>query len=846
MRVSAQQFLPSGRYQQLGPDGAIQVPNPHERSRNGEPLFARSDRSFFEQRGESLRNTMKAIRRNSHGKDPLSPPHHSNEVSFFGFGEANSEIGVVGGAWRGILKRTVVFCMDDINALQLSRVLQLFLPFQTGYEAYILGQLIAALDSGITTNARSALDIAFRNRNVSRIVVQQMGARFDFVWHWCHQITRNRLYDSWGQLPLVGFTSFPATENFPSTRDHAFASIFRIVLGEGNWITRVVTQNRQGLVTTNPNNLAQNLAAESNGFELANRNQYGTHFGRTKTNAFRFHHRLPTDESIVRTFVASPSSTLVNNGVVHTVRQLAKHWHNMLYQQSGNFAHQRQEQLNPFEALRFHMPVLLLTLASLRGRNRWDGQVLGPFVRKLQLLMASDTTEHAKVLVRELQETIAPNVCAGVASILDPFLSWLDAIYLSCEVIQYEAEQIFAKVSSVDIGIRLGYDLITTMDWRIPSDKHLKAAIVAHIRGEQPKVPVNERRIRTALTLVTPRDKRTLMELIKNNLSQSKPAQLLLGRAKTLLQRELRREALNTTIQEASVGEPIRNAMELDRDQWYWLVDYPMNKKNPNGHDSGETDQPDKAIYRYHAKITGRDKHRFIHIDTGTERFVSMTDDSVTICTYKPVSEAISRAQKVFMTIELDHGKKFAYDAFMEFTFLRTALQRLIVLAQVHCEELDNARLNVLAEIQRSQLHQIGIHDLVPGQTYFAYNGRCKTYDPFVCKKQYEPSDPEWDRLGRTQLVRVPPQSVMVIGGGPTGLATTIHCLENCLVTGGVMKLLEARDAFQQGGATFERAQIVRLDARWIALLRYHLGTGFEDVYIPASGETDSQLGNTL
>lgn len=78
------------------------------------------------------------------------------------------------------------------------------------------------------------------------------------------------------------------------------------------------------------------------------------------------------------------------------------------------------------------------------------------------------------------------------------------------------------------------------------------------------------------------------------------------------------------------------------------------------------------------------------------------------------------------------------------------------------------------------------------------------------------------------------------------------------------MKLFEARDAFVKGGSTFERAQIVRLDARWIAMvsdlavacwerlvspslqLRYHLGTGFEDVFVPASGETDSQLGNTL
>jgi hypothetical protein len=75
---------------------------------------------------------------------------------------------------------------------------------------------------------------------------------------------------------------------------------------------------------------------------------------------------------------------------------------------------------------------------------------------------------------------------------------------------------------------------------------------------------------------------------------------------------------------------------------------------------------------------------------------------------------------------------------------------------------------------------------------------------------------------------------------------TTIHCLENVLFSGGMVRLYEARDTFVKGGSSFERAQIVRLDARWIAMLRYHLGTGFEDVFIPASGETDSQLGNTL
>jgi hypothetical protein len=328
--------------------------------------------------------------------------------------------------------------------------------------------------------------------------------------------------------------------------------------------------------------------------------------------------------------------------------------------------------------------------------------------------------------------------------------------------------------------------------------------------------------------LITPRDKRTLIELIKNGLVSSKPAQLLLGRAKTLLQRELRREVLNQTIRELSKGDSVT---ELGHDEWYWL----------EFADTGRA-----GVYIYDAKVTGRDQHRFLHVDTKFEMFMSLSDASVKCRTYVPVGEAISRAQRAYMNIELDHGKKFSFDAYMEFTFLRTALRRLIVISQVTCEELDNARLNVLAEVQRSNQAQVSIHNLEPGKTYYTYDAKRKEYVPFECVKEYTAADPEWKTLARTKIVRVPPQSIIVVGGGPAGLTAVIHCTEAVLMSGGVMKLHEARDAFTKGGSTFERAQIVRLDARWIAMLRYHLGTGYEDVYIPASGETDSQLGNTL
>lgn len=93
---------------------------------------------------------------------------------------------------------------------------------------------------------------------------------------------------------------------------------------------------------------------------------------------------------------------------------------------------------------------------------------------------------------------------------------------------------------------------------------------------------------------------------------------------------------------------------------------------------------------------------------------------------------------------------------------------------------------------------------------------------------------------------RCKPQNVTFLGGGPTGLLGAIHCVQNVLLSGGEVKVYEGRDAYDQEGSSFERAQIVRLDPRQIAMLRYHLGTGYEDVYVPCEGETDAHMGNTL
>jgi len=749
----------------------------------------------------------------------------------------HNEVDGLGRLWRSCLQHIIQLSIDEVNARRLTRALQLFLPFLTGYESFILSQVIQALDQigrnkqrfhnkhtrFHRKNLEIALRQAFRNRNVSRILVQSMRVRHDFLWHWSTMVTWNRWFDSWGQIPFFGFTSFPATENFPSTRNHALASMFRVLLGPGNWLTRVVTGGREALITDNPEVTAQNLAAESNGFELANRNQFGTYVGRQKLNQFRIAHRLPIDESIVRSFVAQPMATLINNGVVHVLRQLAKHWNNILSQECGGFSHQRMEQLDPFEMLRLHIPEVLLVLSSLRGRNRWDANVLGLVIRKLQNLKQSSTTKDAQYLILELQTTIVSFVCAGIPSMVNPFQQWLQAIGLACQKIEQEAAQVKNLVLSASKGIQLGYDLFTQVSWQIPSDKYLEKMILDFIHQNDVN-PSMKLPIRSALELTTPRDKRTLIELVRKNLADSKPAKLLLGRVKTLLQRELRRERLNRCIQQMSTG---KSATRFIHGEWYWLV---------------EGDK--QEVYLYDRVGSSDIARKFVHLNSGQERFVSHLPSGVEIMTYVAVAEEISRAQKAFMTMELEHGQKFTYSAFMEFTFLRRWLQKLVVVSQVTCDELDNARLNILKEVQQTGQRKAKVRKLVPGMLYYRFVSESQNYLPFIHSTNIEQKTERQSKPH--EVVRYPPQSIIVIGGGPTGLMTTIHCAENVLRSGGSVRLFEARDSFVKGGSSFERSQIVRLDARWIATLRYHLGSSFEDVFIPASGETDSQLGNTL
>lgn len=442
------------------------------------------------------------------------------------------------------------------------------------------------------------------------------------------------------------------------------------------------------------------------------------------------------------------------------------------------------EQLDPIETLRFHMPVVLTVVASWRGRNAWDAQNLAPVIAKLQSLGPVSEVEEAQVWVQELQSIVRP-LCGGIPTVYKPFREWLQSIDKALIMLQEESIKVCELVSAVDLGIRLGYDLLSTIDWRMPSWKELKMAIRNHVldRDIEQDNPDILRSVRAALSLTTPRDKRTLIELIQKGFDSSHPVQLLLGRVATLLQRELRRMALHNAIRLASVGGMLEG--DLIRDDWYWLT---LNEKSAE-------------VYIYAGKQRkSRNFHTFMHLDSGVLQ--SITLDGVRIQSYVPIAEAISRAQRAYCQLELEHGRIFSINAFMEFSLLRTPLRRLVVISQMNCEALDDARLNVLKEVQRGNL-AVSTEDLVEGQTYYEYDAETKEYSPFV----HGSDAPLRSRNRRrpNDIFVTPPQSLLVIGGGPTGLMTTIHCCESVLATGGQMKLYEARDAFGKGGSTFER-----------------------------------------
>ena len=158
--------------------------------------MSRHDDDFFQERAEALRFAL----------DEEGSQDHHQEVR-----------GCLGWAWRVLFRFALRLSYDEANGLRTSRPFQLSLSFQTAHEALLTGLLIEALDRN--ENIKTAVGLALSNRNVSRLLVQVVQARYDWFYHLAFSHGQNRLLDASSQFPVLSrWTAFTATENFPSTR----------------------------------------------------------------------------------------------------------------------------------------------------------------------------------------------------------------------------------------------------------------------------------------------------------------------------------------------------------------------------------------------------------------------------------------------------------------------------------------------------------------------------------------------------------------------------------------------------------------------------------------------------
>jgi len=257
--------------------------------------------------------------------------------------EIKSTADICGIIWRKFFRWILVVTADPQNALRFTRELQVQ-HYLSPHEAFLLGDVIKALDavqnsasskSKEKEKARAKLNDtlreALKNRNVGRELFQRSGI-LDLFWHIDVQLANFRKCYAGSRLIFLGpkFSFPPSSENFLASKSLAVNSILRHFLGPGKFLTRFVTDGREEFIVDDVNANAQNLAAESTGFEVSMRNQFRNYFGRKRIDEFRTDNRLPTDESVLLTFHSQPGPTMINNGVVHTLSVVGKHWKSSL------------------------------------------------------------------------------------------------------------------------------------------------------------------------------------------------------------------------------------------------------------------------------------------------------------------------------------------------------------------------------------------------------------------------------------------------------------------------------------------------------------------------------------
>lgn len=85
--------------------------------------------------------------------------------------------------------------------------------------------------------------------------------------------------------------------------------------------------------------------------------------------------------------------------------------------------------------------------------------------------------------------------------------------------------QVRKIIDSCTAGLRLGSEMLAEASWQVPADDVLRRAVLAVCLGRSlPPAGVSRLSVLSALDLLAPKDKRTLLELCQKGHGGSRPA----------------------------------------------------------------------------------------------------------------------------------------------------------------------------------------------------------------------------------------------------------------------------------------------------------------------------------
>lgn len=633
----------------------------------------------------------------------------------------NNEIiqsaGKVGVFWRSTFKTLLITLTSDYqNSLHFAQALQIQVDFLSPHEALILGTVIEALLQKSKVN--DALKSAFKNRNVGRQLVQASSI-LNYFWHLGFQIQNARKFDALGRVMFLDKkVSFPpATENDLSSFFLSIRSILRLILGPGRYITRVVTRGREEFVVDDINAIAQNLAAETTGFEESMRNQFGNYFGRKRIDDFRVENRLVTDESVLRAFFSQPQSVLINNGTFHVLSVLKKHWENVVSNDFGTFSHQRMEQLNVCLSMRLHLPIVLFTLANQRGLCSWDIKNLGEKIKELMKVTAGEDMSKPEKLINDLLEgDFLDKVCGRDEMHVDVLKAWIKSMKKSIDVIKVEKEKVQKYIDLAAEGIDVGTQLALKTVWEVAEDTELVQNIIGFIKLRKAIILVatpndnqspSEEWCVEKLGMLTLDDLTELLSMLKKKMHNADQIVMNLkefmgtGKTQIPIGQHLSDNQATNKIKEQHkyILKDIHSLIKGRDKERDYLCDKALGHLTPRDKRTvielvmkdKEDSNPAKLLIKRTKTLLRREIRRAA-LDAQLEELKKLQNPKAKII----------EAQKQFMDIELECLQRFSYDAFMEFSDLRQNLMKLQIISQIHCDSLDTARLERLMYVKEN------------------------------------------------------------------------------------------------------------------------------------------------